>query len=967
MKGEKRLHPRVAPACHPVLAPKYVVRSTRCISCGTCIRACIYDCHARRADDVRLMADPEKESCRGCFACVLNCPRAALEMVTCEEYAAQGDATYTPAIIRSLQEQAAAGKIPVSGSGYGGAFDGPGYDAIWTDMSEIVRPTRDGIHGREAISTVVNLGRTISDLCGMEFDEDGNLLSHIPPTREIALPVMFGIPPFQPDRDGPLSANVRKALALAARTVASYMTVPVAENPEALKEHFNHLIIRLVPAELERYRRIIEWATIVEFEPDGSELEAIRRARDINPHLLTIIRAPVRKGIETEILNLAMGGAETVHLYADEHGRGEDGTTLIDCLRTSHLLLVEKGVRDRVTLLASGGLAAAEHVAKTIILGADAVLVGVPLLIALECTVCGQCRKGEVCPRQVGSGDVRWAATRIVNLMIAWRDQLLEVLGAMGLRDVRRLRGEAGRAIFADRVREDFVKRLGGAVGQTSAPPEEALVNENSAAVFATKAVSPAPSRFATDLNKHVVAVDRNRCTNCGLCVETCPYGVHQRTEGKMRLDEPIHSRCIGPTCLKNDWCCVHVCPWDALQVTEGNLQRVLGDKRWTAELLMGTWRQATSANGAGGVQVGDSGGGFDRLRIRPPSSPESTDPASVDLSISLNKRATGPRVDIAIPTYGGGMSYGSVSLRVMLGRAMAATALDTFTSTGEGGYPDELAPYASHVITQIATGLFGVREDTIKRARLVEFKYAQGAKPGLGGHLLGEKNTPVVAAMREAVAGTSLFSPFPFHSVYSVEDHKKHLDWIRSINPEALISVKVSTPGDVDMVAVGAYYAGANIIHLDGGYGGTGAAPDIAKKNIAQPIEYAVTQVHDFLVKEGIRDQVTLMASGGIRTAADVLKTIALGADGVVVGTAELIAIDCVRCGNCERDRGCPIGIATTDEVLSQQLTPEWVRERIVSMYRDWTAQMRAQLSALGLRSIRELVGRRDLLEFCP
>ena len=121
---------------------------------------------------------------------------------------------------------------------------------------------------------------------------------------------------------------------------------------------------------------------------------------------------------------------------------------------------------------------------------------------------------------------------------------------------------------------------------------------------------------------------------------------------------------------------------------------------------------------------------------------------------------------------------------------------------------------------------------------------------------------------MREAVVGSSLFSPFPFHCVYSVEDHKKHVDWIKEINPRALVSVKVSTPSDVDMVAVGSYYAGAHVIHLDGSYGGTGAAPDIAKKNIAMPIEYAIPKVHRFLKAEGIRDQMTLMACGGIRTA---------------------------------------------------------------------------------------------------
>ncbi|MFC1850675.1 glutamate synthase-related protein, partial [candidate division CSSED10-310 bacterium] len=206
---------------------------------------------------------------------------------------------------------------------------------------------------------------------------------------------------------------------------------------------------------------------------------------------------------------------------------------------------------------------------------------------------------------------------------------------------------------------------------------------------------------------------------------------------------------------------------------------------------------------------------------------------------------------------------------------------------------------------------------------------------------------------------------PFPFHSVYSVEDHKKHLDWIRAINPEVLISVKVSTPADVDMVAVGSYYAGAHIVNLDGAYGGTGAAPDIAKKNIAMPIEYAITQVHDFLQAEGIRDRIVLMAGGGIRTPDDVLKAIALGADGVVIGTAELVAIDCVRCGNCERLRGCPIGIATTDPDLSSQLNAEWVCRRIVTMYKTWIKIMQQRLAQVNIASIQELRGRREVLTF--
>ncbi len=363
--------------------------------------------------------------------------------------------------------------------------------------------------------------------------------------------------------------------------------------------------------------------------------------------------------------------------------------------------------------------------------------------------------------------------------------------------------------------------------------------------------------------------------------------------------------------------------------------------------------------------KIGDSGGGFDRIDfVFPGDQPPYAEDDEINTSISLNRSNDGrPQVDIGIPVYGGGMSYGSISLSVMVGRARAYQAWDSFTCTGEGGYPEELHPYDNHVITQVATGLFGVREDTIQRVRIVEFKYAQGAKPGLGGHLLGDKVTPAVARMREAVAGNALFSPFPFHSVYSVEDHKKHIDWIKAINPKALVSVKVSTPTDVDMVAVGSYHAGAHIIHLDGSYGGTGAAPDIAKKNIAMPIEYAIVKVHNFLMEEGIRDKMTLIVSGGLRTAYDVAKAIALGADGVVVGTAEMVAVECIRCARCESGRGCARGIATTDPQLTRLIDEDWAAQRITNLFAAWRMQLVDILRKLGMRDIRELVGRTDCL----
>jgi len=405
--------------------------------------------------------------CKNCLRCVQECTKGLLQRVINPEYSWLGDSYWTPEMILSTWYQAETGKIPVSGGGYRGPFVEEGFDEIWTDMSEIVRPTRDGIHGREYISTAVDLGRKLTAL---RFDANNALISNAPPFISIPIPLIFNILPF-----GDLSQTVLLSMAQAASEVGAFMIIKAEDYFDELNPHLKNLIPLLEVESIDEYKEIIKEAKIAEFIPlnKGGQgvvfytdkiMEDIQRAKRINPGLIVSIRLPMNKNTDYLVDELARSGAEIIHLCADYHGNELDGSNprfIKDVIRGVHLRLVEASIRDEVTIIASGGIALAEHLAKIIICGADLAAIDLPLLIALECRLCKNCLNNLPCPVEIHNVTPEYAVPRIANLIGAWHSQLIEVLGAMGLREVRRLRGEVGRAMFyEDLERETFGIRI---------------------------------------------------------------------------------------------------------------------------------------------------------------------------------------------------------------------------------------------------------------------------------------------------------------------------------------------------------------------------------------------------------------------------------------------------------------------------------------------------------------------------
>ena len=423
-----------------------IIRNSDCVNCGQCAEWCIYEVHTRDAHDPRLMAEPSSRLCKNCFACIQNCPRQAIEMKKNEEYERLGDSYWTPHKIWTIWNEAEEGMIPVFGAGYRGPFTGTGFDEIWTDMSEIVRPTRDGIHGREYIATAVDIGRKLPWL--PEFKNPV-----LPNCSELQVPILFETNPLEL-RLRPILLSIVKA----AKKLGTLAMLSIEDYSDELEPHLPSLAFRFPLEKITDLVRI-PWREVRLLEIDlprtfsMRELEpALEELKSNNPKAIISLRVQdsfVPQELFSQFLEKR---ADVLHISFDAHGRSPDRKAFIsESVRKAHLEFVEHRIRGEITIIGKGGIAAAEHVPKLIICGADAVVVDLALLVAMGCRVCQACDL-DSCPAGIRELDQDTATQRIINLTSSWRDQLLEILSAMGIKDVRRLRGEVGRAMFYEEI-----------------------------------------------------------------------------------------------------------------------------------------------------------------------------------------------------------------------------------------------------------------------------------------------------------------------------------------------------------------------------------------------------------------------------------------------------------------------------------------------------------------------------------
>ncbi len=342
-----------------------------------------------------------------------------------------------------------------------------------------------------------------------------------------------------------------------------------------------------------------------------------------------------------------------------------------------------------------------------------------------------------------------------------------------------------------------------------------------------------------------------------------------------------------------------------------------------------------------------------DLLDIKPLGKPVPLE--EVESITSIRKRFVTP-----------GMSLGALSPEAHMTLNIAMNRIGAKSDSGEGGedpahshpLPNGDNPCAK--IKQVASGRFGVTAEYLNACEELEIKVAQGAKPGEGGQLPGMKVTELIARLRHSTKGVTLISPPPHHDIYSIEDLAQLIYDLKQINPRAKITVKLVASSGVGTIAAGVAKAKADIILISGHNGGTGASPATSIKFAGLPWEMGLTEAHQVLAMNRLRDRITLRTDGGLRTGRDIVMAAMMGAEEYGIGTAALIAMGCIMVRQCQSNT-CPVGVCTQDEKLRAMFTGS--ADKVVNLITFYATEVREILASIGARSLDEVIGRADLL----
>ena len=465
-----------------------------------------------------------------------------------------------------------------------------------------------------------------------------------------------------------------------------------------------------------------------------------------------------------------------------------------------------------------------------------------------------------------------------------------------------------------------------------------------------------------------------NRCVNCRICERECANGVHL-FDVKTKTMVAQEEKCVN--CQR----CVAMCPVRALKIVESN-NRFRANANWTDSAIREIVKQA----GTGGVLLSSMGNPqqfpvyWDKILINasqvtnPPIDPLRE---PMETRVFLGRKpdfvtrgpdgkldcSLPPQLELSVPLMFSAMSYGSISYNAHEALARAAAKLGICYNTGEGGLHEDFYAYGDNTVVQVASGRFGVHMDYLRAGAAVEIKMGQGAKPGIGGHLPGAKIVGDISRTRMIPEGSDAISPAPHHDIYSIEDLRQLVLSLKEATGYSKpVIVKVAAVHNIAAIASGIARSGADIIAIDGFRGGTGAAPTRIRDNVGIPIELALAAVDQRLRDEGIRNRVSLIAGGSIRSASDVVKAVALGADCCYIGTAALIALGCHMCRSCQSGK-CNWGIATQRPELVARLDPEEGAARLVNLITAWKHELKEIMGGMGINSIEALRGNRLML----